>query len=447
LVSRDPQEMRMRTNQIDRRQVVGGIVGAGVLGLTPLGAIAATETSMKTETTRMKFYFDSAEFDGQLQRTATAGYSGSADLGEMLVAAGKVRPGDNDSWWMAWSELAERVEGAAKDSASGGHSVSAAGAWLRATEYWRQAIFFIRHDLDDTRLQDGWRRHRAAFRAALPFLPFSTTIAEVPFGRAKMTGYLMRPAADDRPRPTIIIPSGFDSTAEANYSATGWMALAHGMNALSFEGPGQGGMLYSGRIPMRPDFEAVLPPVLDWLVAQHGVDPKSLVLVGRSLGGYLAPRAAAHESRLAALVCDPGQYDFVSRMVPQMIDEATWAKVRAADPVVDAELQKLLDPPGRDEYWGARMATQGAKTVGDFLRLQPLYTLDGHAPLIRCPTLVVDGEGDFASQGDKLYAALTCEKKLLKLAVDTGAGGHSGGLGQLVWKRAVFDWIDGVLTR
>ena len=182
-------------------------------------------------------------------------------------------------------------------------------------------------------------------------------------------------------------------------------------------------------------------------MAQNGVDAKSLVLVGRSLGGYLAPRAAAHEPRLAALVCDPGQYDFVSRMVPQMIDEATWAKVRAADPVVDAQLQKLLEPPGRDEWWGARMATQRAKTVGEFLRLQLLYTLDGHAPLIRCPTLVVDGEGDFASQGDKLYAALTCEKKLLKLAADTGAGGHSGGLGQLVWERAVFDWIEGVLAR
>ena len=76
------------------------------------------------------------------------------------------------------------------------------------------------------------------------------------------------------------------------------------------------------------------------------------------------------------------------------------------------------------------MATQGAKTVGDFLRLQPLYTLEGHAGLIKCPTLVVDCEGDFASQGDKLYAALTCEKKLLKLDADSGAGGHCGGLGQ-----------------
>ena len=36
----------------------------------------------------MKLFFDDAELDGQLQRTATAALSGSADLGEMLVAAG-----------------------------------------------------------------------------------------------------------------------------------------------------------------------------------------------------------------------------------------------------------------------------------------------------------------------------------------------------------------------
>ncbi len=394
----------------------------------------------------MKLYFDDAEFDGQLKRTAAAAYARSADLGEMLVAAAKVTPGDNDSWFTAWSGLAARAEADAGSSAAAGHGASAACAFLRATEYWRQAIFFIRHDLDDARLQDGWKRHVAAFRAALPLLPNRTTIAELPFGGGTMTGYLMRPAGPPRPRPTILLPAGFDATAEAGYAASAFMALAHDMNAFIFEGPGQGGMLYRDRVPMRPDFETVLPGVVDWLLAQDGVDPAALVLVGRSFAGYLAPRAAAHEPRLAALVCDPGQYDFVSRIVPGMLDAATWAKVLAKDLAVDEKLEHMLDPPGKREYLGARMATQGAKSVGDFLRLQPLYSLEGHAGLIRCPTLVVDCEGDFASQGDRLYEELTCNKTMLKLPADSGAGGHCGGLGQLVWERAVFDWIGEVLA-
>lgn len=389
----------------------------------------------------MKLYFDDADFDGQLQRTAGAAYAQSADLGEMLVAAARVTSGDNDSWFTAWSEIAARAEASARESEAAGHGASAAGAWLRATEYWRQAIFFIRHDLDDVRLQDGWRRHVAAFRAALPLLPYRTAIAELPFGGGTMTGYLMRPAGPAAPRPTILLPAGFDATAEAGYAASAFMALSHDMNAFIFEGPGQGGMLYRDRVPMRADFEAVLPTAVDWILGEDGVDPARLVLVGRSFAGYLAPRAAAHEPRLAALVCDPGQYDFVSRIVPAMLDQATWEKVLAKDPAVDARLQHMLDAPGKLEYLGARMATQGAKTVGDFLRLQPAYSLDGHAALISCPTLVVDCEGDFASQGDKLYAALTCDKTMLKLPAESGAGGHCGGLGQLVWERAVFDWI------
>ena len=107
-------------------------------------------------------------------------------------------------------------------------------------------------------------------------------------------------------------------------------------------------------------------------------------------------------------------------------------------------LREMLKAPGKLEYLGSRMATQGAKTVGDFLRMQPDYTLEGHAALIRCPTLVVDCAGDFASQGDKLYAALNCEKTLLKLDAESGAAGHCGGLGQLVWERAVYDWIETV---
>ena len=39
------------------------------------------------------------------------------------------------------------------------------------------------------------------------------------------------------------------------------------------------------------------------------VDPDKIVLVGRSFGGYLAPRGAAGEPRLAAMIAYPGQYD------------------------------------------------------------------------------------------------------------------------------------------
>lgn len=392
-----------------------------------------------------KLYFDDVDFDGQLQRTMAAAHAGSADLGEALATARLIKPGDPASWFDRWSDLAKRVATIASQQAALGHTANAAGNWLRASEYWRQSFFFIRRNIDDPRLQQAWRAHRAAFRQWLALFDYPTTTASIPLDGARMTAYLMRPRGPARPRPTIIIPAGYDSTAEEGYCATGWMALAHDMNALIWEGPGQGGVLYEDKTAMRPDFETVLPPVIDWLLTQDGVDQKGLTLVGRSFAGYLAPRAAAHEKRLRALVCDPGQYDFVSRFIGTMIDEATWKKILARDPAVDARLQHVMDAPGKDEWYGARMATQGAKSVGDFLRLQPLYTLEGHVEFITCPTLIVDCEGDFASQGDKLYAALNCPKTMLRFDAASGAGGHCGGMGQLVWQTGVFAWIEDVL--
>ena len=64
-------------------------------------------------------------------------------------------------------------------------------------------------------------------------------------------------------------------------------------------------------------------------------------MVGRSLGGYLAPRGASGEPRLRALVCDPGQFDFTSRFI-SMFSADDWQRVLDADPVMDAQLEGFL---------------------------------------------------------------------------------------------------------
>src|ERR1700692_3300276 len=114
-------------------------------------------------------------------------------------------------------------------------------------------------------------------------------------------------------------------------------------------------MLYEYGVPMRPDFESVVSPVINWLLEQPGVDPKGLVLLGRSFAGYLAPRAASFEHRLAALVCDPGQVECVSRIVPAMFDQAAWARILAADSEMETALQRRLEDPRKREWYGARM--------------------------------------------------------------------------------------------
>ncbi len=395
----------------------------------------------------MKLHFEDPEMDGELQRTLIAANAACADLGETMATASRITEGDYDSWYSEWAATARRAQERAATAATAGHRVSARQAFLRATEYWRQAIFFIRHDLDDARLQDGWHAHRANFAAAIRLFDDDVVVDNISFEGASLRAYLFRASDSDSRvtgagRPVVVAPCGFDSTAEAGYSATAYMAMRHGYDCVVFEGPGQGGVLYDQRVPMRPDFETVLPPVIDWVLAQPDVDASRIALIGRSFGGYLAPRAASGEPRVKALITDPGQYDFVSRIVPKLVDEATWAKVLAADAAVDAELQHMLEGPHNQEYFGARMATMGAVTVGDFLRMQPSYTLDGRVRDIRCPVLVTEGEGDFASQSQKLFDGLTSPKTFIRFTELDGAGGHCAGMGATTFEEAVFDWLD-----
>ena len=395
----------------------------------------------------MKFFLDDSEFDAQLQRTASAMNAESADLGEALATAKRVVSGDFNDWFTQWSALAETTALTAEKAARSGQSVTAKKAYLRSTEYWRQSIFFIRHDLDDPRLQRGYQAHRDAFRTAIPLMPWSVEIVEIPFGGARMGGYLLRPDMDHTTsRPTTLIPCGYDSTAEAGYSSTAYMSLLRGYNVLLWDGPGQGGMLYEQRVPMRPDFETVLSSVIDWLLDQPGIDAGRLALIGRSFAGYLAPRAAAYEKRVAALVCDPAQVEFVSRIVPKIFDAAAWQRILERDPVSEQKLEQILANPQKREWYGARMRTLGAATVGDFLRLQPAYTLQHVAHAITCPTLITDGEGDFASQSQMLFDLLSCPKKLVRFTEAQGAGGHCCGLGQNLWEQVVFGWLDEIFT-
>ena len=401
----------------------------------------------------MKILLDDADMDAQLSRTLIAVAAEAADLGEVLATAGRTTSGDYDSWFAEWSATAEAAHSLAEDALRGGHDVTARKAFLRASEYWRQAYFFLRHDVADARLQHAWRQHRLAFRSALPLLDCQAVATEIPFDGVSMTGYLFRPADADTPRPTVLAPCGFDSTAEAGYVATGYMALPRGYNFFVFEGPGQGGMLYEHRRPFRPDYERPFAPAFEWLLAQDGVHPGAVTVMGRSFGGYLGPRAAAFESRVAALVVDPGQYDFASRLGSMATGfgydspEDFLRRLEAADPDLDAQLREVLTGARNVEWYGSRMAAMGQTEVGDFIRTQLTYTLEGHAGDIRCPTLITEGQGDFASQSQVLFDHLTCEKRLKTFSEAEGGGGHCEGLGSTLFEGYAFDWLDRVLGR
>ncbi|MFE5709872.1 alpha/beta hydrolase family protein [Streptomyces sp. NPDC056501] len=163
------------------------------------------------------------------------------------------------------------------------------------------------------------------------------------------TGWLRGPS--DAPGTVVVVP-GLDSAKEEFLDLVSAL-LARGLAVFAMDGPGQG--VLAATTTFVPDYERVVGRVVDALgVARIGI-------VGLSLGGYFAARAAALEPRVAvaATVSGPFRLDW---------DE--------------------LPQPVRDI-----MATRagGADAAHEFVRHVDLSAL---APRIAAPLLVVDGGQD-----------------------------------------------------
>jgi len=61
----------------------------------------------------------------------------------------------------------------------------------------------------------------------------------------------------------------------------------HGYDVLTFSGPGQGLVLTEQSLPFTYEWEKPTSAVMDTFLAQHEC-PRKLVLIGQSMGGYLA---------------------------------------------------------------------------------------------------------------------------------------------------------------
>ena len=218
---------------------------------------------------------------------------------------------------------------------------------------------------------------------------------------------------------------------------------------LAFDGPGQGAALLRLGLTMRADFERVVTAAVDYLCTRHDTDPARLAVIGLSLGGYLAPRAASVEHRLAACIADCGSYDLFAA-ARQRIPGPLAAALDGGSGARSAVLRRILktlaaNPTGG---WALRRGqlVHGVDDPLDYLRALRDFSLQGRAGSIRCPTLVCLAEGDDISESaPRLYAELTCDKELLRFTAAEGAGDHCEAGARTLYHARTFAWLDGIL--
>jgi alpha-beta hydrolase superfamily lysophospholipase len=388
----------------------------------------------------MKFLFDDPSFSFEALRAAGYIAYAGADLGEVLVTCRQIPEGDEEAWSTQWAATAARIEGIGRDALAAGHRVSAREALLRASNYYRVADFYRRddpeHDPESARLAKASQR---TFADAAPLLETPVRALRIPYEDTTLPAYLFLVDDSGAPRPTVLFHGGYDSTLEESYFAIAAGALRRGYNVLAFDGPGQGSPLRRG-LRFRPDWEAVVTPAVDLARSQSEVDDDRITLIGMSMGGYLAARAAAYEHRLAACVLYDGIYDLHEPFA------AVAAQAASTPGGLDAVIAGSTQPSWivRNGRW-----TFGLSTFDEVVEATKAYTMAGIADRITCPTLVLDGENDqfFAGQPKRLLDELTCEKELIFFREDEGAGEHCQEGALFLFHQRTFDWLDTVLAR
>jgi pimeloyl-ACP methyl ester carboxylesterase len=399
----------------------------------------------------MSLVFKDSLFEAQWLRAVGHSSAGGAEIGECLAAARQIREPDADSWYSAWNGLAERVFAMAEASHKAGRPVSAREAYLRASNYFRAAYTFLIDTPVSSRLVEAYRRHRMSFEAAINLMRPAGERIVIPYGDTQLHGYFFRPADDHTPRPTFIITGGYDSTAEEAYFFSGRAAVERGYNFISFDGPGQGAALIENQQVLRPDWEAVVTPVVDYCLTRAEVDQQKIALLGISFGGYLAPRAASGDARIAACIADPGEFSlfeefksrlptFIARQLPDGNAAVLWL------------VKFILHRRQRHTTagWGIRRGlwTHGVKDPFDYIRITQQFSLEGRVEKIRCPTLVCSAENDeIGVTARTLYDKLKCEKSFFVFADNEGAGEHCEVGARALFNQRAFDWLDSVLGR
>jgi dienelactone hydrolase len=381
---------------------------------------------------------------------------GGADIGECVSTVERVGDGTPDDWYREWTATADRVAGIARESERRGHTVSAREAYFRAATYYHVSYFplFGRPASDsglDPRLTKGFTAEVSTFQRAAALSEQRIEPVEIPFEGASLPGYFLTAAGGDQRKPTIVQVDGYDSNIQEMYFAHGPAAVRRGYHCLLFDGPGQGRNLIRDGVPIRPDWETVVRQVVDYVVARPDVDSTRIVLAGWSFGGFLAPRAAAFEKRIAALVADPGQWDQSEGLKAFGLPAEVLADLEHADPALFLPLEHMLRSPKADPMLRWRIIQRlfwvhGVDSLHALAREIARFEISAVARNISCPTLLTTAEGDPAGKGARtLYDALICPKELVEFIIAEGSGGHCEALARSLYHQRVFDWLDETL--
>ncbi|WP_425478445.1 alpha/beta hydrolase family protein [Dyella dinghuensis] len=322
-------------------------------------------------------------------------------------------------------------------------AVSKGNALLRAHNYYRSAEFFLAPN--DSRHALVWKKNIDAFYKGLNVLDVNYERIQVPYGNHHLNAVYYPGPAGSENKPLLVVVGGYDSTMEELYFHVAAAAHQRGYSVLTYEGPGQGSILREQGLAFTPEWEKPTGAVLDTFLAKHPVSQK-IVLIGESMGGYLAPRAAAFDPRINGVVAYDEFFDgyaIATRRVPSFV---FWLR----DHHYDGTLRFLSEHGPKDpgSTWSMQngMWVFGVNDPFAVLDAFKPYTLASVASRITGDVLILAGADDHfvpLDQVDAFQKSLTHARSVTTKVFDreSGGGEHCQIGAASLWHATLFDWL------
>jgi len=355
-------------------------------------------------------------FASQTLRLAAEASQGGGDVFEIARCCEKIELGDKDGWEREWISLAEKTEGWAREALDSGHEVSARNYFFHANNYWRMADVFLLGF--DPRRAKYFSKAQECFREAVKLNGPKSEIIEVTCGDDVYDGYYFQPPNPSGEKfPVVFLIGGADAYAEEIYFS-GRQVLDRGWGLLLVDTPGRGSSIYLKGIKTRPDYEVPTAACIDWLINRPEVDADRIGLMGISLAGYYAPRAACYEKRIKALVGWSGCQNILTDV---------YEHCAHLQPTLQRLLGGVDDATAREE-------------------LKDFVVKD--ADQIKVPALISHGTTDtlMSVEGAKrLFDGIGSDDKTLNLIDGSDNGGGSMHCSHDYWARnvpAMLDWLE-----
>ncbi|MDR0829404.1 MAG: alpha/beta hydrolase, partial [Prevotellaceae bacterium] len=320
------------------------------------------------------------------------------------------------------------------------------GYKLRAAHYLRTAEFYMKFDAPQ---KQTYRKHFISLMRE-HFQIDGKQHYLVPYENGFMSAYRFSP---ENPKGTFVVFGGFDSYVEEMFKTILAMKES-GFDVVFFDGAGQGATLEDYHIPMTHEWEKPVKAVLDFF------NLDDVTLIGVSLGGYLAVRAAAYDKRIKRVVADDICADFFETLLRQFpaksrkfVTFLIKHKNRLHSALFNAIVRRLYKKSLMIEWGVAQgMHVMGTKTPYEFLRKCTLFNTEKVSPLVEQDVLLMGGQEDhyiplhqFFDQQKTLINVRSLTSRLFTRKETAQNHCQLGNVGLSV--KTIVDWVEQTLDK